>query len=159
MQARMNLGGFLYIVNALPLLLSVEHQTSHQMSVWNFSDIEPHTIGVYPVQYTLSQSANATVQYRFTGLNDTIQLFEIQWLNGIGIRVNWMNVDRTRYCLFPPMIKMLTFADVGWVDGGIVSVLILDRYIATTVKTITPTAASVMDKFNIRPVSIPLSVG
>ena len=152
----MNLGGFLYIINAIPSLLTVYHQDSYRMNSWNFSDVRPQTIGTYSVVYT--PSANATVQYRFTGLNNTIQSFQIQWLSGVGIRVNWTNVDRTRYHIFPPVAETSTVADVGWIDGGIVSVLILDRYTTSTVKTITPTVSSLTES-NKNHINIPLSLG
>ena len=55
------------------------------------------------------------------------------------------------------LLQTSTFADVGWIDGGIVSVLILDRYTTSTVQTITPTVSSLTDESNKNHINIPLS--
>ena len=137
--------GYLWIINASSRLFKMTNLQNYKMVTWNFSDIPPQTMKRFYIEYgtDIYQSGNVTFQ-----LDGDYEEFEIQicWpYSDIqcdhGITVNWKTLYMINYEVFPPLLQ----GPLGWIENGYLSILVLEKGVRTTVKTVEPDSSSIVN--------------
>ena len=137
-------GGYLWIINASSKLFKMTSLQNYKMVTWNFSDILPQTMKRFYIEYgtDIHQSGNVTFQ-----LDGEDEEFEIQicWPynnSQCGIKVNWKTLDIIKHEVFPPFSQ----GELGWINNGYLSILVLEKGLKTTVNTNEPDTSSIVDQ-------------
>lgn len=115
------------------------------MNVWGFRDISSQTQERFYIEYckgifvrAADYSGEATFQ-----LEDSSCQFELQvrwpYTDGeCGLKVNWSNTDTHLYEVFPPMLEGEMIGKLGWICGGSLSLVIIEKGVSNSIPTHLP---------------------
>ena len=139
------MGGYLWIVNATSKKLNLVSCNSHQMNAWAFRDIFSQTQERFYVEYRKGifvKAADDAGEATFQLENSSCQ-FELQarwpYTDGeCGLKVNWSNTDTNLYEVFPPMLEGESTGKLGWICGGSLSLVIIEKGVPSSIPTHLP---------------------
>ena len=143
-------GGYLWIINASSRLFKMTSLQNYKMVTWNFSDIPPQTMKRFYIEYgtDIHQSGNVTFQLDGEGVEFEIQICWPYSNSQCGIKVNWKKIDTIKYAVFPPSPQG---ENIGWIPNGYLSIIILEKGVNMTIKTIEPDTSSIVDPIDAIP--------
>ena len=135
---RMDMGGYLWIVNATlhPLKVTKIHQ--YQMNSWNFNDIPSQKQQRFYIEFSQAIFKNASddageVTFQLEDTSSSFQL-QVRWPykeGECGFKVCWdMNVDF--YDIFPPVLPGGVPSKLGWIHNGTLALLVLEKGVTPT---------------------------
>lgn len=137
-------GGYLWIINATSKTLKKISEDSQNMSSWNFSDVPSQSLHRFHVKFNQSESlissaVSGEAEFQLCGTDDTFQLL-VRWPHAegeCGLKIDWRGTTRNgSYAVFPPTLQGETFAKLGWIHNGSLSLLIMEKGTASSLATV-----------------------
>jgi hypothetical protein len=153
----MGIGGYLIIINATGRLLQLLSLHSYQMESWSFNDIPSQSMQRFYIEFggnksNASSDDSGEAHFLLEGTNESFVL-QVRWPNKseCGLKVDWGNVTSSKYALFPPPSLPSNIGELGWFHNGVLSLLILEKSVKTSIATEIPGAASIVAKTSTLP--------
>lgn len=137
--------GYLWIINATSKALLRTNQTNNRMNVWSFTDIPSQSMKMFIIEFSppskdVTESGEA--DFQIEGTSNTFKLL-ILWPDGL--KVDWSSTDTTKdYVVFPPSESSI--GQLGWIQNGYLSLIVLEKGVKTVISTILPGNDSIIGK-------------
>ena len=115
------------------------------MNAWGFKDIASQTQERFYIEYckgifvkAADDAGEATFQLENTSCQFELQIHWPYADGECGLKVNWSNTDTNLYEVFPPILDGERIGNLGWICGGSLSLVIIEKGVINSIPTHLP---------------------